>query len=121
MTLCPATDVVLQSGLEYTHKSCKAKSKKGMVLYTDAEDNHVLFVAKSTLSNHNETLFIGSITASCTEELFNLVLLCYDYEHNKDSKAVVLKLFGAKRPFDTTQVKKDLKNFPAEVWNTTRT
>ena len=29
----------------------------------------------------------------------------------------MLKLFAAKRPFDTTQVKKDLKHFPAEAWN----
>ena len=46
--------------------------------------------------------------------------LCYDYEHKKDYtafKAAVLKLFGAKRPFDTTQVKKDPQNFPANVWN----
>ena len=46
--------------------------------------------------------------------------LSYDYEHNKDYaafRAAVLKLFAAKRPFDTTQVKKDLKHFSAEAWN----
>ena len=44
----------------------------------------------------------------------------YDYKHNKDYgafKAAVLKLFVAKHPFNTMQVKKDLKHFPAEVWN----
>ena len=66
-------------------------------------------MAKSALSNHNEmllSLFGGLITASCTELLFNLVSLCYDYEHNKDYaafRAAVLKLFAAKRPFDTVQ------------------
>ena len=52
-------------------------------------------MAKSALSNHNEmllSLFGGLITASCTELLFNLVSLCYDYEHN-------------------------IKHFPAEAWN----
>ena len=29
----------------------------------------------------------------------------------------MLKLFAAKRPFDTTQVKKDLKHFSAEARN----
>ena len=48
--------------------------------------------------------------------------LCYDYEHNEDYgasrfKAAMLKLVGAKRPFDARQIKKDLKNFPAQVWN----
>ena len=106
-------DGVLPSGLEYTLRSCDAKGKKGMVLYKDACGNRALFVAKSALSNHNETLlslFGGSITASCTELLFNFVSLCYDYEHNKDCasfKAAVLKLFAAKHPFETTQVKKD--------------
>ena len=87
------------------------------------EEERMGFFAHA-LSNHNGTilgqsLFSRSITASCTEQLFNLVSLCYD-EHNKDYaafKAVVLKLFGAKGPFDTMQIKKDLKNFPTEVWN----
>ena len=39
-----ATDGVLPKGLEYTHKSCDAKGKKGMVLYKDTGDNRVLFV-----------------------------------------------------------------------------
>ena len=43
-----ATDGVLPKGLdtalEYTHKSCNAKGKKGMVLYKDAGDKRVLFV-----------------------------------------------------------------------------
>ena len=59
-----------------------------------------------------------ALTASCTELLFNLVLMFYDYKHNKDYgafKAAVLKLFVAKHPFNTMQVKKDLKHFPAEV------
>ena len=29
----------------------------------------------------------------------------------------LLKLFAAKRPFYTTQVKKDLKHFAVDVWN----
>ena len=61
---------------QYTLRSCDAKGKKGMVLYKDAGGNRALFVAKSALSNHNETLlslFGGSITASCTELLFNFV------------------------------------------------
>ena len=81
------TDGVLPSGLQYTLRSCDAKGKKGMVLYKDAAGNRALFVEKSSLSNHNETLlslFGGSITASCTELLFNLLSLFYDYEHNKD-------------------------------------
>ena len=112
---------MLPSGLEYTLGSCDAKGKKGMVLYKDAGGNSALFVAKRVLSNHNETLlslFGRSITASCTELLFNFVSLCYDYEHNKDYasfKAVVLKLLAAKRPFDTTQ--NDLKHFPVDAWN----
>ena len=72
----PATDSVLPSGFEYTFRSCDAKGKKGMVLYKDAGGNRTLFVAKSALSNYNETLlslFGGSITASCTELLFNFV------------------------------------------------
>ena len=80
------TDGVLPSGLQYTLRSCDAKGKKGMVLYKDAGGNRALFVEKSSLSNHNETLlslFGWSITASCTE-LFNLLSLFYDYEHNKD-------------------------------------
>ena len=74
-----ATGGVLPSCLEYTLRSCDAKGKKGMALYMDAGGNCALFVAKSALSNHNGTLlFGGSITASCTELLFNLVSLCYD-------------------------------------------
>ena len=51
-----------------------------MVLYKDACGNSALFVAKSALSNHNETpallsLFGGSITTSCTELLFNFISL----------------------------------------------
>ena len=112
--------------MEYMHRSWNAKGKKRIVLYKDAGNNRVLFISKSALSNHNETLlslFSGSMTASCTEQLFVLVSLCDDYEHNKDDGAfkaavlILLKLFGVKRPFDTTQVKKDLMNFPAEVWN----
>ena len=82
--------------------------------------------SKSVLSNHNETLlslFSGSNQCQLhhvyMEQLFNLVSLCYNYEQSKDHLAfnvVVLKLFGAKRPHDTMQVKKDLKNFTAEVW-----
>ena len=34
----------LDTALEYTHKSCNAKGKKGMVLYKDAGDKRVLFV-----------------------------------------------------------------------------
>ena len=113
-----ATDGVLQSGLEYTHRICNAKGKKGMVLYKDTGDNRMLFVAHSALSNHNETLLSLFSRSISTEQLFNLVSLCYDYEHNTDYgafKAVVLKLFGAKRPFVTTQIKKDLKNFLTDV------
>ena len=76
-------DSVPPSCLEYTLWSCDAKGKKGMVLCKDAGGNSALFVATSALSNHNETLlsmFGGSITASCTELLFNFVSLCYDYD-----------------------------------------
>ena len=66
------------------------------------EEERMGFFAHA-LSNHNGTilgqsLFSRSITASCTEQLFNLVSLCYYYEHNKDYaafKAAVLKLFRA--------------------------
>ena len=60
---------------------------------------------------------------SCSSTLSRSDSLCYDYKHNKDCasaesfKVAVLKLFAAKRPFDTTQVKKDLKHFPAGAWN----
>ena len=132
-----ATDGVLPSVLEYTHRSCDAKDMKGMVLYKDAGDNRVLFVAKSALSNHDETLlslFSGSITASSAQlhgaavqpGIAQLRLRAQQGLHYRAFKAAVPKLFGAKRvasaprrPFDTTQVKKDLKYFPAqaEVWN----
>ena len=117
-----ATNGVLPSGLEYMLRSCDTKGKKGMVLYKDEGGNYVLFVAKSALYNHNETLlslFGGSITASCTELLFNLVSQCYDHEHNKDYAAVrgSAEAVCCQAPLDTTQVKQDLKHFPAEVWN----
>ena len=114
---------VLPSGLEFEYKSIDSKGKKGMVIYTGPKNHHALLVAKSALSNHNETelrLFGNTITASCPEMLFNLVSLCYDYQQNKDYpsfKAAVLKLFAATRPFETTKAKKDLKNFPAELWD----
>ena len=72
-------DGVPPSSLEYTLWSCDTKGKKSMVLYKDAGGNRTLFLAKSAMSNHSETLLLlfgGSITASCTELLFNFVSLC---------------------------------------------
>ena len=128
---------VQPSGLEFSEKSFNSKGKRGMVLYTAPKNNHALLVAKSTMlnhnertlelfaplvakstmSNHNETtleLFNSVVTVSCLEVLFNFVSLCYYYQHNKDYqsfKAAGLKLFAAKRPFETTQVKRTSRTF----------
>ena len=55
-----------------------------------------------TLLSQQVSLFNGTITASCQEQLFNLVSICYNQQHYKNChefKAAVLKVFSAKRPF----------------------
>ena len=68
---------MLPSCLEYTHKSCDTKGKKGMALYKRTQGTTACcLLRRAALSNHNETLlllFSWSITASCMEQLFNLV------------------------------------------------